>query len=103
MNKSERLNDMMLYLNGKNYFNLKDLMIRYQISKSTALRDVEALENIGMPIYSEYGRNGRYGILKNKLLSPIIFRINEVYALYFAKLTLRGYQTKPFHLDLLLL
>lgn len=101
MNKSERINDMMIYLNNKSYFNLKDLMNRYQISKSTALRDVEALEALGMPIFTEHGRNGRYGILKNKLLSPILFRINEVYALYFAMLTLKGYQTTPFHLDLL--
>ena len=103
MNKSERLNDMLIYLNNKSFFNLKDLMERYQISKSTALRDIDALEQIGMPIFSELGRNGRYGILKNRLLSPIIFRIDEVYALYFSMLTLRGYQTTPFQPDLDLL
>lgn len=65
MNKSERINDMMLFLNDKNIFNLKDLMEKYSISKSTALRDVEALERIGMPIYSQSGRNGYYGILPN--------------------------------------
>ncbi|KTD83193.1 helix-turn-helix transcriptional regulator [Paenibacillus etheri] len=99
MKKSERLNDMMRYLNGREFFNLSDLMEKYNISKSTALRDISSLEQLGMPIYSEHGRHGRYGILKNRLLSPIIFTIDEVYALYFAMLTLESYQSTPFHLS----
>ena len=100
MSKSERINDMMIYLNDKNFFNLKDLMDRYDISKSTALRDVASLEEMGMPIFSEPGRNGRYGILKNKLLSPIVFTVDEMSALYFSMLTLKAYESTPFHLKL---
>ncbi|WP_054027439.1 helix-turn-helix transcriptional regulator [Bacillus sp. FJAT-28004] len=99
MKKSERLNDMTRYLNSREFFNLNDLMVKYNISKSTALRDISSLEQLGMPIYSEHGRHGRYGILKNRLLSPIIFTIDEVYALYFAMLTLESYQSTPFHLS----
>ena len=99
MGKSERINDMMVYLNNKNYFNLKDIMQRYSISKSTALRDIQSLEGIGMPIFSEAGRNGRYGILRNRLLSPIVFTIDEMYALYFAMITLKAYESTPFHLS----
>ena len=97
MRKSERLHDMMIYLNGKNSFNLKDIIKKYHISKSTALRDIQSLESIGMPIYSQQGRNGYYGILPNRLLSPIVFTVDEMYALYFTMLTLRDYQTTPFH------
>ncbi|GIP32045.1 YafY family protein [Paenibacillus sp. J2TS4] len=99
MKKSERLNDMIRYLNSREFFNLNDLMDKYNISKSTALRDISSLEQLGMPIFSEHGRHGRYGILKNRLLSPIIFTIDEVYALYFAMLTLESYQSTPFHLS----
>ncbi|MDP1510074.1 YafY family protein [Paenibacillus sp. CMAA1739] len=99
MKKSERLNDIIRYLNSREYFNLNDLMDKYQISKSTALRDISSLEQLGMPIYSEHGRHGRYGILKKRLLSPIIFTLDEVYALYFAMLTLEAYQSTPFHLS----
>lgn len=99
MNKSERLNDMMLFLNDKNLFNLIDVMDRYSISKSTALRDIQSLEQIGMPIYSQLGRNGYYGVLQNRLLSPIVFTIDEVFALYFSMLTLKSYETTPFHLS----
>ena len=100
MRKSTRLNDMMIFLNDKSFFNLKDIMQEYGISKSTAIRDIQSLEEIGMPIFSETGRNGRYGILKNRLLSPIIFTVDEMYALYFAMLTLNTYESTPFHLSI---
>lgn len=99
MNKAERLNDMMLYLNDKNLFHLKDIIAKYSVSKSTALRDIQSLEEMGMPIYSKLGRNGCYGILQNRLLSPIVFNLEEVFALYFSMLTLRDYETTPFHLS----
>lgn len=99
MTKAERINDMMLFLNDKKSFQLKDLMAKYQISKSTALRDIETLERMGMPIFSQRGRNGHYGILHNRLLSPIIFTMDEVLALYFSMSTLKAYQTTPFHLS----
>lgn len=98
MNKTERLHDMMRFLNDKNSFHLKDLMNKYQISKSTALRDIQSLENIGMPIYSTPGRNGCYNLMRNRLLSPIVFTTDEVMALYFSMLTLRAYETTPFHM-----
>ena len=37
MRKSTRLNDMMIFLNDKSFFNLKDIMQEYGISKSTAI------------------------------------------------------------------
>ena len=51
MNKSQRINDMLIFLNKKRQFNLKDIMNRYHISKSTALRDIASLETLGIPIY----------------------------------------------------
>ncbi|EJF6502043.1 YafY family transcriptional regulator [Listeria monocytogenes] len=99
MKKSERLNDMMLFLNDKNVFQLSDIMTKYDISRSTAIRDVKSLEELGMPIYSERGRNGHYQVLRNRLLSPIVFNIDEVFALYFSMLTLKAYETTPFHLS----
>lgn len=99
MNKSERLNDMMLFLNDKNTFQLSDIMTKYDISRSTTIRDIKSLDEIGMPIYSERGRNGHYQVLRNRLLSPIVFNIDEVFALYFSMLTLKAYETTPFHLS----
>lgn len=74
MKKSERLNDMIRYLNSREFFNLNDLMDKYHISKSTALRDIHSLEQLGMPIFSEHGRHGRYGILKIGCYLPLFSR-----------------------------
>jgi len=103
MNKSERLNDMLRFINGKKSFNLKDLMDKYTISRSTAIRDVQSLELLGMPIYAEHGRNGKYLVLDNRILSPIIFTVDEMFAIYFAMLTLKVFKEKPFEYEISLL
>ncbi|ALS00278.1 alkaline phosphatase [Enterococcus silesiacus] len=99
MKKVERINDMILFLAGKNSFNLKELIERYSISKSTALRDIQSLEAIGLPIYSELGRHGKYQLLDTRIVAPGLFTEGEIYALYFALLTLKGYQSTPFNME----
>lgn len=99
MKKAERINDMILFLADKNSFNLKELIERYSISKSTALRDIQSLEEIGLPIYSELGRYGKYQLLDTRIVAPGLFTKGEIYALYFALLTLKGYQSTPFNME----
>lgn len=99
MNKSVRINKMIIYLADKHRFNLKDLMDEFNISKSTALRDISSLETIGYPIYSSPGKHGGYGILHNKMKYHVEFTNNELYALYFSIKTLQGYQSTPFHIN----
>ncbi len=99
MKKAERINDMILFLADKSSFNLKELMNRYTISKSTALRDVQSLEEIGLPIYSELGRYGKYQLLDTRIIAPGLFTEGEIYALYFALLTLKSYRSTPFNME----
>ncbi|WP_073154398.1 WYL domain-containing protein [Seinonella peptonophila] len=96
MKKSERLHQMLRFINQKQHFTLKDLMQEFQISKRTALRDVESLEEMGAPIYVEYGRYGGYRLLNEVQLPPISFNSQEVYALYFAIQALRSFSNLPF-------
>lgn len=56
MKKTERIQQELFFLNGKSQFNLKEVMDEFNISKRTALRDIQELERLGLPIYSEYGR-----------------------------------------------
>lgn len=96
MKKSERLNQMLRFINQKQQFTLQDLMHEFQISKRTPLRDIASLEQIGAPIYAEYGRYGGYRILHQMQLPPISFNSQEVYALYFAMQALRSFSNLPF-------
>lgn len=46
--KSERLNQELIFLSDKYSFQLKDLETEFGISKRTALRDMEELESMGL-------------------------------------------------------
>ncbi|MHA7582621.1 helix-turn-helix transcriptional regulator [Paenibacillus vandeheii] len=99
MKKSERMNQMLRFINQKQHFTLQDLMQEFQISKRTALRDIESLEEIGAPIYAEYGRYGGYRLLQQMQLPPISFNTSELHALYFAMQALRSFTNLPFQVS----
>ncbi|MGM7637192.1 helix-turn-helix transcriptional regulator [Bacillus sp. Hm123] len=99
MKKSERIHQMLRFINQKQHFTLQDLMHEFQISKRTALRDIASLEEIGAPIYAEYGRNGGYRLLNPMQLPPISFNSQEIYALYFAMQALQSFTNLPFQVS----
>ncbi|PGU36338.1 transcriptional regulator [Bacillus cereus] len=100
MKKVERLNQMLRFINQKQTFTLKDLMDEFQISKRTALRDIASLEEMGVPLFAEYGRYGGYRLIKSMTLPPISFTNHEVFALYFAMQALSSFVSIPFQISL---
>lgn len=96
MNKAERLNQELIFLSDKNFFQINDLLIEFKISKRTALRDISELENMGLAFYAESGRNGGYHLIKKELLVPIIFNLEEVSAIFFAIQALTLLSSTPF-------
>ncbi|MEK4709619.1 MULTISPECIES: helix-turn-helix transcriptional regulator [Bacillus] len=99
MKKVERLNQMLRFINQKQIFTLKDLMDEFQISKRTALRDIASLEEMGVPLFAEYGRYGGYRLIKTMTLPPISFTNHEVFALYFAMQALSSFVSIPFQIS----
>lgn len=97
MSKSERINQEMLFLSGKQQFNLADLMREFGISKSTALRDIQELERLGVPLYTEEGRYGGYRLVHQSLLAPIYFNEEEVSGIFFALQCLKFLSNSPFN------
>jgi len=96
MKKSERINQELFYLNDKSYFNLKDLMNTFKISKSTALRDISELERLGVPLYVTNGRYGSYHIIHENILPPIHFNEKEIFAIFFSLQLLKSTTSSPF-------
>ncbi|WP_125770570.1 helix-turn-helix transcriptional regulator [Companilactobacillus furfuricola] len=96
MNKAERLNQELIFLNYKNFFQVKDLIEEFAISKRTALRDISELEQMGLSIYAENGRNGGYHIISYNLMIPITFSLEEVNAIFFAIKSLNLLSATPF-------
>ena len=99
MNKNERLIQQMIYINAKKQFNLSDFIETFEISRSTALRDIASLEELGVPLYSEKGSHGGYRVLSNSLLPPIYFNTNELHSIFFSLQLLKGLVKTPFQYD----
>lgn len=96
MKKAERLNQELIFLSNKYEFQLKDLMDEFQISKRTALRDVEELGGIGLPFYTESGRYGGYRLVSQNLWTPVYFSNEEIEAIFFALNALKMLSSTPF-------
>ena len=96
MKKAERLNQELIYLKDKKKFQLKDLMENFNISRRTALRDVQELEQMGLALYTDYGRGGSYKLLEQKLLTSINFNDQEIQAIFFAIKSLDLVSSTPF-------
>lgn len=92
MKKVERINIIMRYINNRGHFTISEIMREFNISRSTAMRDIEEIEAMGMPLVSEVGRDGGYFVMHNSVLPVVRFTDNEVKALFIAFMATRNQQ-----------
>jgi len=92
MNKVERINTIMRYINNRAHFTISEIMQEFDISRSTAIRDVKEIEALGMPLDAEVGRDGGYYVMHNAVLPAVRFNANEVKALFIAFMATRNQQ-----------
>lgn len=96
MPKSKRLLELMMTVNRKRKFTVKELAQEFGVSTRTILRDLQELSELGVPLYSEVGPHGGYQVLKERILPPIAFTEEEAVAIFFAIHALRHYSSLPF-------
>ncbi|MDF2962784.1 MAG: hypothetical protein K0S39_4519 [Paenibacillus sp.] len=99
MNKTQRLVELLLTMNTRNKFTLKEPSERFGVSRRTVLRDINELSTLGVPLFSELGVHGGYRILKERTLPPITFLEQEAVALFFASQSLKFYRALPMESD----
>ncbi|MBO0991990.1 helix-turn-helix transcriptional regulator [Bacillus sp. SD088] len=92
MKKVERINIMMRYINNRAHFTISEIMREFNISRSTAIRDIREIEAMGMPLVAEVGRDGGYSVMHNAVLPVVHFTDNEVKALFIAFMATRNQQ-----------
>jgi predicted DNA-binding transcriptional regulator YafY len=92
MKKVERINTMMRYINNRSYFTISEIMREFNVSRSTAIRDIREIEAMGMPLEAEVGRSGGYAVMNNAVLPAVRFTDNEVKALFIAFMASRNQQ-----------
>ncbi|WP_203640531.1 helix-turn-helix transcriptional regulator [Levilactobacillus andaensis] len=82
MTKTARINTMMRYINNRQYFTIRELMTQFQVSRSTVIRDLNNIQELGMPLTASVGRDGGYAVLQNQLLPAVQFNSEELKALF---------------------
>ncbi|MEK4695269.1 HTH domain-containing protein [Bacillus sp. FSL M8-0063] len=92
MKKVERINTIMRYINNRSHFTITEIMREFNISRSTAIRDIRDIEAMGMPLVAEVGRTGGYYVMHNSILPVVRFTDNEVKALFIAFMATRNQQ-----------
>ncbi|MEO2076974.1 MAG: HTH domain-containing protein [Bacillus sp. (in: firmicutes)] len=92
MKKVERINTIMRYINNRANFTISEIMLEFNISRSTAIRDIREIESMGMPLVAEVGRDGGYFVMNNSVLPTVRFTDNEIKALFIAFMATRNQQ-----------
>nr|WP_088325979.1 HTH domain-containing protein [Bacillus cereus] len=92
MKKVERINTIMRYINNRSHFTISEIIREFNISRSTAIRDIRDIEAMGMPLVAEVGRSGGYFVMHNSILPVVRFTDNEVKALFIAFMATRNQQ-----------
>lgn len=96
MNKAERINQELVFVNMHRAFHLNDLMNQFGISRSTAVRDLDELRELGLGIVAYRGRYGGYLVEAAVPLPPIVFSEGEDLTLFLGLQLLRPLTTTPF-------
>lgn len=83
MNRTDRLNAILIQLQSKRVVRAQEIADRFEISVRTVYRDIRALEEGGVPIGAEAGLG--YYLMDNYHLPPVMFTNDEASALLFGE------------------
>jgi len=92
LSKAQRLNRIsyFLYKNPRG-LSASELARLCGVSKRTAQRDLNDLDDMGIPIWEEEGQRPRYGICEGYYIPPVRLSLDEAVALYLAARLLARY------------
>ncbi|TLS48470.1 YafY family transcriptional regulator [Paenibacillus antri] len=99
MTRSQRLMELLVEINRRRQFTAGEMAEAFGVSKRTILRDLQELEAIGVPLYSEVGPHGGYRLMKERLLPPIAFTEEEAAAMFLAYESLQQLGELPFEAE----
>ncbi len=95
MNRIDRLTAIILLLQrGKRTAN--EIADRFEVSKRTAFRDIEALCEMGVPIAAEPGAHGGYTLMPDYSLAPLQLTLREAILLRLALSSVSQLADTPF-------
>ncbi|WP_274388712.1 helix-turn-helix transcriptional regulator [Paenibacillus antri] len=81
MKKTERINLIMRYINNRAHFTIAEIQREFKISRATAIRDINEIQEMGFPLTTELGRGGGYFVMQNQYLPAVRFTPDELKAI----------------------
>jgi predicted DNA-binding transcriptional regulator YafY len=73
---------LMRLMDSRKKFTARELAERFQVSIRTIQRDLNDLQDLGFPLYTEVGVNGGYRVLPNRILPPLQLTQHEALGLF---------------------
>lgn len=90
--KTLRINTEMRFINNRQQFTVANLMEEFNISRSTAFRDLDEIQALGLPLYANSGHNGGFSVIRNQTLPAVTFTPIEIEALFVSFLSTTNMQ-----------
>lgn len=100
MNRLDRALGILLLLRSRKTVSAARLAKQFEVSQRTIYRDIEALGELGIPVYAEMGRAGGFRLLEGYFLPPVMFSVGEAVSLLLGLAALRRLRAKPFAAEL---
>jgi predicted DNA-binding transcriptional regulator YafY len=73
---------MMRMIDARKKFTARELAVQFDVSIRTIQRDLDYLQQMGFPLYTEVGPNGGYRVLPNRILPPLQLTQYEAFGLF---------------------
>ncbi|WP_270170814.1 helix-turn-helix transcriptional regulator [Paenibacillus sp. SYP-B4298] len=96
MKRSDRLMAIVLALSQRQE-TAASLADKLEVSRRTILRDMQALSELGVPIYAINGLHGGYRLMEGYTLPPLQLEPNEALTLLLAMQSMTAYADTPFN------
>lgn len=96
MKRTDRLMAIMLALSQRQE-TAASLADKLEVSRRTILRDMQALSELGVPVYAINGLHGGYRLMEGYTLSPLQLEPNEALTLLLALQSMTAYADTPFN------
>src|SRR5690349_3808604 len=99
MKELDRILGILLALQSRRTVSARQLAERFGVSTRTIYRDLQTMSLLGIPVYSERGRNGGIRLLEGYFLPPLMFSRSEAIALLLGTIMLRTLRAAPFQAE----
>ena len=96
MSRFDRILGIHLLLRSGKSVSASEIARRFEVSRRTVYRDIDALSALGVPVYAERGRDGGFRLIEGYSLPPVMFSEKEAISLVMGLTLLDSLSSRPF-------